>query len=294
MKYFLQCVFIAFVFISCEKAISLQPEIQQSLLVVDGQIENGQPPFIQLSNSINYFSTISRDVLANSFVRNAVVTIADGVRTHRLKEYATSIGGGFNIYYYSLDTSQVTTAVFGRLGKKYTLQIQANGKQYTAETTIPLLAKTTDSLWWVKAPRNTDSTKVVMMARVTDPPGYGNYARYFTRVNKGNFLPGANSAFDDQVIDGKTYDVQVDQGTDRNKPPEDEDYGYFKRGDTITVRFCNIDKATYDFWRTIEFSYQSVGNPFSSPVKVLGNISNGALGAFSGYAAQYKTLIIPK
>jgi len=27
---------------------------------------------------------------------------------------------------------------------------------------------------------------------------------------------------------------------------------------------------------------------------VLGNINNGALGAFCGYAAQYKILIIPK
>lgn len=294
MKYVLQCVLIVFVFVACEKSIDLKPEIQQSLLVVDGQIENGQPPFIQLSNSLNYFSTITRDVLANSFVRNAVVTITDGTQTHRLREYSTPIGGGFNIYYYTLDSIQLATAVFGQFGKKYTLQIQANGQQYTAETTIPLLAKTTDSLWWVKAPRNTDSTKVVLMARVTDPKGYGNYARYFTKVNRGNFLPGANSAFDDQVVDGKTYDIQVDQGIDRNNPHEDEDYGYFKRGDTITVKFCNIDKATYNFWRTIEFGYQSVGNPFSSPVKVIGNISNGALGAFSGYAAQYKSLIIPK
>jgi len=42
------------------------------------------------------------------------------------------------------------------------------------------------------------------------------------------------------------------------------------------------------------FNLQSVGNPFSSPGKVIGNISNNALGAFCGYAAQYRTLIIPK
>ena len=43
-----------------------------------------------------------------------------------------------------------------------------------------------------------------------------------------------------------------------------------------------------------EFSYQSLGNPFSSPGSVLGNISNDGLGSFCGYAVQYKTLIIPK
>jgi hypothetical protein len=262
--------------------------------VVDGQIENGQPPIIYLSNSINYFGKISRDILAASFVRNAIVTVTDGTVTHKLKEYAVPIGGGFSIYYYSTDSSNLNTAVIGQFGKKYTLNIEANGKRYSSETNVPLLTKTIDSIWWVKAPRNPDTTRAILMIKVTDPPGFGNYIRYFTKVNGGIFLPGANSAYDDQVIDGKTYEIQVDQGINRNDPPEDEDYGYFKRGDTATVKLCNTDKATYDFWRTIEFSYQSVGNPFSSPVKVLGNISNGALGSFCGYAVQYKTLIIPK
>ena len=60
------------------------------------------------------------------------------------------------------------------------------------------------------------------------------------------------------------------------------------------LKVCNIDKATFDFWRTMEFSYASVGNPFSTPTKVLGNISGNALGYFGGFAAQFRTLIIPK
>jgi hypothetical protein len=44
----------------------------------------------------------------------------------------------------------------------------------------------------------------------------------------------------------------------------------------------------------MEFSYASVGNPFSTPTKVMSNISNGALGYFGGYASQYRTLIIPQ
>ena len=74
--------------------------------------------------------------------------------------------------------------------------------------------------------------------------------------------------------------VQVDQGINRNDPPKFEDYGFFNRGDTITVKYCNIDKPTYDFWRTLEYSYQSIGNPFSSPTSVLGNVK-GALAHFA-------------
>lgn len=57
---------------------------------------------------------------------------------------------------------------------------------------------------------------------------------------------------------------------------------------------CNIDKASFEFWKTWEFAWQSVGNPFSTPGKVTGNIDNQALGSFCGYAVQYKSLIIPK
>ncbi|MEO6537303.1 MAG: DUF4249 domain-containing protein, partial [Ferruginibacter sp.] len=60
---------------------------------------------------------------------------------------------------------------------------------------------------------------------------------------------------------------------------------------TVTLKFCNIQKPVYLFWSTWEFAYQSIGNPFAQPNKVLGNISNGALGSFSGYAAFYRTII---
>ncbi len=67
-----------------------------------------------------------------------------------------------------------------------------------------------------------------------------------------------------------------------------------KKGDTVTLKLSNINKTTYDFWRTMEYTYASVGNPFASPVKVLSNISNNALGYFGGYASQYRTIIIPR
>jgi hypothetical protein len=290
MKY-LWC-FVVFCFLaSCEKTINITPQSQKPLLVVDGTIESGKAPLIILSTSLNYFSEINPDILAASVVKNAKVTISDGTITAVLKRYTISIGG-YSLVYYSEDSANA--AIKGSFGKIYTLQIDYNNSTYTSSTQIPLLTKTADSLWWKPAPRNEDTTKVVLMARIHDPKGYGNYIRYFTRVNSGPFLPGANSVFDDQVVDGTTYDAQVDQGIDRNNKPGRDNYGYFRRGDTVTAKLANIDKATFDFWRTLEFSYQSVGNPFSSPTKVLGNVSNGALGAFCGYAVQYKTLIIPK
>jgi len=78
---------------------------------------------------------------------------------------------------------------------------------------------------------------------------------------------------------------------DRNNPIPNGDEKFFARGDTISFKLSNIDKATYTFWNTWEFNQQSIGNPFSQPGKVIGNISNGALGAFCGYASQVGTII---
>ena len=277
-------------FSSCEKNINFNLKNADDVLVVDAQIENGVAPTVVLSKSFDYFSTISPQILASSFVRNADVTISNGTLTHKLKEYAVSLGGGYTAYYYSIDSANLATAFVGEFNKQYALDIKANGKEYTSVTNIPLLTKYPDSLWFKPAPLNPDTNKRVLMSRTTDPPGLGNYIRYFTKKNSGPFLPGENSVFDDEVIDGTTYELQVEPGVDRNNPIS-ADSNFFKRGDTVTVKFCNIDKATFTFWNTWEFAQQSIGNPFAQPNKVIGNLSNGALGAFCGYAAWYKTLI---
>ncbi len=274
----------------CEKTVQLDTVQQSPKLVVEGQIESGQAAVVAISNSLNYFSEIDAATLNGSYVHGANVSINNGTNTYTLKEVAVPLAGGYYFYYYTAPQ----TSLFGEMGKTYTLRIETGGQVYTSTTTIPVMTKKMDSLWWKKAPNNPDTNKVVLMSRVTDPPGLGNYIRYFTSSNNKDFYPGLNSVFDDQIVDGKTYDIQVDQGVSKNVKLKFEDYGYFKRGDTAIVKFCNIDKASYEFWRTWEFTYQSVGNPFSSPGKVLGNISNGALGSFCGYAVQYKALIIPK
>jgi hypothetical protein len=278
---------------SCEKTIHIQTDTTSPKLVVDAEIENDLPPTVILSSSLGYYATIDSTVLTNSFIHNAIVTISDGSKTHQLKEYKVAAATGF-VYYYSSDPATPTTYIKGEFGKQYQLKISYQNQVYTSNTTIPNLTKKIDSLWWQPIKNYPDSPQVTLMTRATDPPGLGNYIRYFTKQNAGPFLPGLNSVFDDQIVDGKTYSIQIDKGVNRNEPIDRANYGFFMKGDTAIIKLCNIDKPTYDFWRTWEYAFQSVGNPFSSPGKVIGNIDNGGLGAFCGYAAQYKTLIIPK
>ena len=295
MKNCLALLFVLAGFITaCERSISFTPNTAAPSLVVEATIENGEAPLVILTTSLDYFSKITPAILAGSFVRNARVVMSNGSKTHRLKEYEIPIANGLSIFYYSIDSLNLSTSFEGEFATDYTLSIETGGKNYQARTRIPALAKKIDSLWWKDAPNKEDSNKAVVMVKTTDPPGLGNYIRYYTRVNDGAFLPGLNSVFDDQVVDGKTYSLQVDKGIDRNVEFDFDEFAFFDKGDTVTLKLTNIDRATFDFWRTMEYSYQSIGNPFSSPTKVIGNISGGALGYFGGYAADYKTIVIPK
>ncbi len=274
---------------SCEKDIDFELKDAADVLVVDAQIENGQAPVVILSKSLDYYTTVNLQTVSNSFVRNAVVTVTNGIKTNQLKEYAIPLGGGYNLYYYTNDNANTNSAFVGELGKGYALNIVAEGKNYQAITEIPLLAKVPDSLWFKRVPNNTDTSLRSLMLRIYDPPGLGNYLRYYTAVNTEGFAPGENSVFSDEVIDGKTYELEVEPGRDRNNANNKRDF--FKVNDTVTLKISNINRTTYLFWNTWEFAQQSIGNPFSQPNKVLGNVSNGALGAFCGYAAWTRRII---
>ena len=284
---------LALVVSSCEKGVEFNLKEVTPKLVVEATIENGQAPVVYLSKSQAYFSKIDLNSLANSFVRNAEVYVSNGSLTHRLKEYTVPVGPGINFYYYSNDPSSPATAFTGQLNNSYSLRIVSEGKEYTATTTIQNITRRIDSLFWKPAPAGNPPEKVAVMVRAYDRPGFGDYVRYFTTRNSEPFYPGLNSVYDDQVIDGSSYEVQVERGVDRNED-HPEGYSFFNKGDTVTLKVCNIDIATYDFWRTMEYTYATVGNPFSSPTKVISNIKGGGLGYFGGYAAQFRTIIIPK
>ncbi len=293
MNYRILLLFLGLLMFSCEKGVEFELIESAPKLVVEATIENDQPPVVILSKSLNYFSSISSDILAKSFVRNAEVFISNGSNTHKLKEYTQQLGNGYTFYYYSIDSANLATAFSGKINNQYNLRIAWEGKEYTSVTRIPRITKKIDSLFWRQTPGSSPANKVVLMVKATDPPGYGDYIRYFTKRNREPFYPAVNSVFDDQIIDGTTYEVEVERGVDRSIELK-EGFTFFDKGDTVVFKLCNIEKPVFEFWRTMEFSYSSVGNPFSSPTKVLGNISNGALGYFGGYASQYRSIIIPK
>ncbi|HVG42180.1 MAG TPA: DUF4249 family protein, partial [Chitinophagaceae bacterium] len=221
-------IILSFLLIGCEKPVDFNLDESKTKLVVEAIIENDQPPVVVLTNSLNYFSEISPQLLVGSFVHNAQITISNDTKTHRLKEYKIPIFSGYNLYYYSIDSSTLATAFNGTLNTAYSLKIIADGAEYIATTTIPAITKKIDSMWWKPAPRDTANQIVNVMVKATDPRGYGDYVRYYTKRNGEPYLPGIASVYDDLIIDGTTYDLEVEPGYDRNADMT-EDERAFKR-----------------------------------------------------------------
>lgn len=293
MRYTVFLLLISHFFLSCEREITFQLEQPSPKLVVEAFIENGEPPFVFLTSSLAYYATVSLPILNESLVKDAEVSIEFSGTRYPLRGHTASGPASLLGYFYTVDSVAQQPALRGALRGSYKLIIRWKGETYTAATTIPDTTRTIDSIFWKWPPPGNPPGKVAVYVRAKDRPGLGDYIRYFTKQNNGPFLPGFNSVFDDQIIDGTTYEVQVERGVIRTGELE-EGYALFNRGDTVQLKLCTIDKATYDFWRTTEFNFASVGNPFSSPTRVLSNLSNGALGYFGGYAVQYRRLLIPR
>ena len=251
-------------------------------LVVDGFIETNGFARVQLSYSAAYFQEIDSANIRDLLVTTAKVSVSDGsqeeVLTLRRDDKL------FPPYYYE------GTSIKGKAGGSYKLKIEHNGEVYTASTTIPEPRKL-DELWFELAPEK--EQEGFLYGKITDNAAEQNYYRIFTQrenIDK-RFYPVYLSAIGDQYFNGKSLTFSILRGPENFSEVQDD--LYFTKGETIRVKFCTMDKAHFDFWRTLERELYAVGNPFaSSGNEVISNIDGGkALGVWGGYGVtMYKTV----
>ncbi len=273
---------------SCQQEVNINLETTPAKVVVQGSIENGQPPFVILSSTFGFFANIDLSTFENVFIHNAVVTVSDGSRTCRLKEYSVDSGSSAKFYIYSVDTSDLSNVIIGELGKTYNLSITYDGKTYTSQTQIPFV-KGLDTLWFgqpaFQGP-NTPNNAVELYGTYTDPDTAGNFVKYYTKRNQEIFYAG--QLFSDDLVNGnKIKGVNLFAGYNLADDKKSDSLVYFYPGDSLVLKWCEIDKPVFNFWNTYQFSVQSTGNPFSSPINVKSNISNGAVGVWAGYGTIY-------
>ena len=268
---------------ACEEKLDLSIEDYEPKLVVDGSIEEGQFPVVVLTKSAAYFSTVDSTALRELVMSRAKVSVTDGeteeVLTLRRNE------NYFPPYIYQ------GTELRGEAGKTYYLTVELEGKKYEATTTIPPAVQL-DSLWFVPSPDKED--RGLLYGRFQDKAETEDYYRVFTQRPESDelFIPVYLSAMGDQYFNGESFTFSILRGAESLSDVQDDIY--FSSGELVLVKVCTIDRAHFDFWRTLERELYVTGNPFSSSGnEVLSNISGGALGVWGGYNSTIYSIRIP-
>ncbi len=287
MKYFnyIVLIFVCVLF-SCRKDVNVKLPEYQVKLVVEGSIETGSPAVVLLSYSIPYFGEFDFTTPEKSFVKEAFVTVSDGVMVDTLKALDPSVGYIF-----------IGSKINGVEGRMYTLKVKVNNEEVSVQSTIlPKIAL--DSLYfkWEQ-----DSLGFIWQ-HFKEPSGLGNNYRWFskrlnTKYTDAFFAAPLFSVFDDKFVDGKNFDFSYDRGPQPNdvqKWRDDPNRSYYRVGDTVAVKFCHIGKAEYDFWYTYYQNKASNSNPFSAPTNIKSMFVNNekVFGAFVAYSPYFDTIVI--
>ncbi len=303
-------VFISFLFLgfySCETEFTPDTSSFEEEIVVEGYIEAGDestPPYVFLTKSQSFFSEINTDNFDDLFIHDADVSVMHNNQSYSLSEVCLndltpaqqiiladflgtnidSIGINFCVY------TDLTFSLLGEEGEQYDLSINVYGIILTASTTIPNFVPL-DSMKFSPIPDPDNDTLQELTGFISDPINELNFYRYFTRVNQESFIPGLGSVSDDKVFDGQSFEFPLPRGQAWTEEIDPNVYGYFTEGDTVTIKWCTIDKDHFDFWNTLEYNTSNQG-PFSTYTLIDSNV-NGGLGIWGGYAVQYYTEIVP-
>jgi hypothetical protein len=263
----------------CEKEVNLNIPAVESMLVVEGWIEQDRPPQVLLSLTAPFFSAIDSGTLRDYAVTRAKVTVIgpEGEEVLTLKPNEVY----FPPYYY------FGTELRGVFGSEYTLRIDYKGKTYSARTSIPKLAEP-DSIWFQK--NSEDDTLGLVWLRLIDNADENNFYRAFTkRIGKDTrYIPTFTSVFNDRSFNGDTLEISFSRGN--TSLLDISGSRYFNVSDTLVFKLCSMDREHYEFWNSYQVRVITSANPLASDDAGLKTNIEDGIGIWGGYAASYDTL----
>ncbi len=257
-----------FLFVSCEKEIDLDLDDQSGNIVIEGNITD-QPGsyYVKITKSVAFTENNSYPT-----VSDAVVLLSDNTGQTEILKY---VGEG----YY--ETTAFTTAP----GRTYILKVSAEGKEYTAESTMPqpvVLEDLQQDSFMVAG-----ELSYTLLPIFTDPVSLGN--RYLFTYTLNNNPNKMFEAFSDNVNNGMANQRPLLLPND----DEDGESEKTKVGDTIHVEMQCIDTNVFTYFTSL-IQIIDGGGPGGgiTPSNPPSNISNGALGYFSAHTISKKSYVI--
>ena len=324
MRSLLVIISLGVMVVSCSKAIEFDlPEVEQDVVLV-GKIESGNYPIVFLSKTQGYFEPTSAESIFGTSIHDAIVIMNDGVNEIILNEICSAdipdsllgqvsqVTGipeqNLQFFNYCIYTSLDPLAT-GVEGRTYSLYIETDTDTLTASTNLPMGVPLVNPRF--EAFESLDSLGF-LFGKLVDPPEEGNSYRWFAqRINtyKYNYpapydnvigmqkdafpIAPFGSVFDDKFLNGLSLEIEYNRGEVGNlEGPDDEgpEEGYFKRGDTVVIKFTTIDHLTYLHLRALEDQAATNGSPFASPGNLPSSVVGG-IGLWAGYGVRLDTVV---
>lgn len=252
-------IFFSLATTSCTKVIDLKLGNDTGKLVIEGNITNvNGPQYIRLSQNAPFYNT-------NTYppITGATIAVHDQVGNN----YTFTEGppGTYSI-----------NSLTGIIGNTYTVNILANGKSYTAHSTMPTLV-VLDTI--TSKPSLLNGSKRTITVHYQDPPKIANQYRFVMYVNGvqvNNFF-----TFNDMFTDGRYVNVDIVENDIDIYP-----------GSTVTVEMQCIDQLTYTYWYTLATQSANGAGGGVAPSNPPNNITPLTLGYFSAHTSQSKTIVV--
>lgn len=263
MKNILNIMAVVFLLTGCEKVVELDYKGNQSRIVIEANISNGQGPYIvKIRKSMALTETGSYPA-----IDNAVVVISDNAGNTD-----TLIAQGNGIYH--------TRKLRGTEGRTYSMTVTAESQIYTAQSTMP--DRVTFDGIKVEEVLFGGETEFNIIPEYLDPVQRGNNYRFELSTN--DKLMNQHFVQSDEVKNGVKNTARLELSDDDLK---------LKRGDLVTLKMQCVDAKVALYYKTLALIGDSGPGGGITPNNPPSNISNGALGVFSVHTSETKSVTIP-
>lgn len=267
-KIFLITISAVLLLTSCSEVIELDLNSSEPQTVIEGSVgTTDNSTLIKITKSINFDES-------NIFpwVENAIVIVNDDI-------------GNSETLVESSPGNYSSSTFIGVVGRTYFLNVSAEGKVFTLQSTIPTQVNF-DSLVVEEVtnpggggPGGGGESSHRVKVQYTDPNVEKNYYRF---IEYHNGVPQSNIfVFDDRLTNGNNVSAEL-TSLSRN----------LNTGDTLTIVMQCIDKSVYDYFNSFGSLFGGPQNA-STPANPNTNIVGGKLGVFSAHTSQKITLIVP-
>jgi len=259
MKNILTLAIISILFGSCTKVVNINLEEADKKIVIEANVYNGEQPFlVNIKRSTDYYGRENELPINNAEV--SISTDNGGYLPVPLIE-----NGIYAIHSFS-----------GLPGHTYALRVRVDGKEYTAQSTMPYNV-TIDSLTYRYKDDGLGEAGYELSYRYTDPKDQENNYLMLLTVN-------------DTLLSNPMYILLFNDKDVFSNAEGNNFYKRFKKGDKISVDLRGMDNNVYLYFKTLREILTNQNGP--APANPVTNIQGGALGYFGAFNTSRKEITI--